>query len=121
MVAVIEVRHFFARSGRDVFEEWFSRLRDRRAQAKIAARIDRLAAGNFGDAKRLRGKLWELRIDWGPGYRVYFTMLAKDTVLLLCAGDKRTQSADIDRAAALLDDFEERTSRHEKKTDGFAR
>lgn len=121
MIPVIEVRHFVARSGRDVFEDWFSRLPDRRAQAKIAVRIDRLAAGNFGDAKRLRGKLWELRIDWGPGYRVYFTMPAKNYALLLCGGDKRKQSADIDRAIMLLEDFEERTSRHEKKTDDSSR
>ena len=65
--------------------------------------------GNFGDAKHLRAGLSELRIDWGPGYRVYFAMFAKSCVLLLCGGDKRKQSADIQRALEYLKDYQERT------------
>jgi putative addiction module killer protein len=80
-----------------------------RAQAKIAIRINRLAAGNFGDCKSLRQGLFELRIDWGPGYRVYYGMIGRDCVLLLCGGDKRKQSADIERALEYLKDYKERT------------
>ena len=78
------------------------------AQAKIAIRINRLAAGNFGDCKSLRQGLFELRIDWGPGYRVYYGMIGRDCVLLLCGGDKRKQSADIERALEYLKDYKER-------------
>jgi len=62
---VIEVRHYISRAGKDVFDDWLSRLGDARTQAKIASRINRLAAGNFGDCKPLGQGLWELRIDWG--------------------------------------------------------
>jgi putative addiction module killer protein len=71
-------------------------------------RINRLAAGNFGDCKSLRQGLYELRIDWGPGYRVYYAMLERVCVLLLCGGDKRKQSADIERALHHLKDYKER-------------
>jgi putative addiction module killer protein len=106
----IEVRHYVSRAGRDVFDDWLSRLRDERTKAKIASRINRLAAGNFGDCKPLRQGLWELRIDWGPGYRVYYAMIGKICVLILCGGDKRRQSSDIDRALAYLEDYKERTA-----------
>jgi putative addiction module killer protein len=86
-----------------------TQLADARAQAKIATRINRLAAGNFGDCKPLRQGLSELRIDWGPGYRVYYAMIGGECVLLLCGGDKRKQSADIDRALEYLKDYKERT------------
>jgi putative addiction module killer protein len=85
-----------------------SGLADARTQAKIASRIDRLGAGNFGDSKPLGKGLWELRIDWGPGYRVYYAMIGRLCVLLLCGGDKRTQPADMDRAREYLRDFKER-------------
>jgi putative addiction module killer protein len=110
---VIEVRHYVARVGKDVFDDWLSQLADPRAQAKIATRINRLAAGNFGDCKPLRQGLWELRIDWGPGYRVYYAMLDRISVLILCGGDKRKQSSDIDRALKFLKDYKERTGSHE--------
>jgi putative addiction module killer protein len=106
----IEVRHYVSRAGRDVFDDWLSRLHDERTQAKIASRINRLAAGNFGDCKPLRQGLWELRIDWGPGYRVYYAMIGRVCVLILCGGDKRRQSSDIDRALAYLQDYKERTA-----------
>ncbi len=68
---MIEIRHYVNRVGKDAFDDWLTQLADARAQAKIATRINRLAAGNFGDCKPLRQGLSELRIDWGPGYRVY--------------------------------------------------
>jgi putative addiction module killer protein len=109
MENVIEIRHYLDRAGKDVFEEWLTELADARAQAKIATRINRLAAGNFGDCKSLRQGLYELRIDWGPGYRVYYAMLGRVCVLLLCGGDKRKQPRDIDRALQYLKDYKERT------------
>jgi putative addiction module killer protein len=107
--SVIEIRHYITRAGRDVFDDWLSQLADTRAQAKIASRINRLAAGNFGDCKPLGQGLSEMRIDWGPGYRVYYAMLGRVCVLLLCGGDKRKQSSDIDRALEYLKDYKKRT------------
>lgn len=80
-----------------------------KARARIVARIDRLSLGNFGDCKPLREGVSELRIDWGPGYRVYYAMLGRTCVLLLCGGDKRRQSSDIKLAIKYLQDFKERT------------
>jgi putative addiction module killer protein len=110
---VIEIRHYVSQTGKDVFDAWLSHLADTRTQARIATRINRLAAGNFGDCKPLRQGLWELRIDWGPGYRVYYAMVGRVCVLLLCGGDKRKQSSDIDRALAYLKEYKERTGTHE--------
>ncbi len=109
MENAIEIRHYVSRAGKDVFDEWLTELADVRAQAKIASRINRLAAGNFGDCKSLRQGLYELRIDWGPGYRVYYAMLGRICVLLLCGGDKRKQSQDIERARKYIKDYRERT------------
>ncbi|MGO9863136.1 MAG: type II toxin-antitoxin system RelE/ParE family toxin [Terriglobales bacterium] len=106
---MIEVRRYLTRTGRDVFGEWLARIKDNRTRAKIMVRIDRLSAGNFGDCKSLRGGLFELRIDWGPGYRVYYALDGQTCVLLLCGGDKRKQSADVIRAAEYLRDYLERT------------
>lgn len=105
----IEIRHYLTPSGKDVFEAWLDSFTDVRTQAKIAARINRLAAGNFGDCKPVRGSICELRIDWGPGYRVYYAMIGKSVVLLLGGGDKRKQSADIERAARYFAHYRERT------------
>jgi putative addiction module killer protein len=107
---VIEIRRYLTRSGRDLFGEWLDGLKDNRTRAKIIARIDRLSLGNFGDCKSLRGGLSELRIDCGPGYRVYYTMVGRTCVLLLSGGDKRKQSADIRRTAEYLKDYLERTT-----------
>jgi len=105
---VLDVRHYVSRAGKDVFDAWLTQLADARGQAKIATRINRLALGNFGDCKTLRQGLCELRIDWGPGYRVYYAMVGKECVLLLCGGDKRKQSTDIMRALEYLKDYKER-------------
>jgi putative addiction module killer protein len=103
-----EIRHYLTASGKNLFEEWLASLRDAKAEARIAARIARLAAGNFGDCKPLTGGVWELRIDWGPGYRAYYAMSGRTCVLLLCGGDKRKQSADINRAVGYWKDYQER-------------
>jgi putative addiction module killer protein len=80
------------------FDAWLSKLRDRQAKARIAARIDRLAVGNPGDVKPVGSGVSEMRIDYGPGYRVYFTQRGPVVIVILCGGDKRTQDADIERA-----------------------
>ena len=105
---MIEIRHYVSRVGKDIFDDWLTQLAGARAQAKITTRINRLVAGNFGDCKSLRQGLYELRVDWGPGYRVYYAMIDRECVLLLCGGDKRKQSADIDRALEYLKDYKER-------------
>jgi putative addiction module killer protein len=89
------------------FDAWFSSLRDREAKVRIGARIDRLALGNPGDVKSLVSGISELRIDYGPGYRVYFTRRAAIVAVLLCGGDKRTQAADIKRAIEIARDWKE--------------
>lgn len=82
------------------FRRWFSRLRDIRARARIQLRIDRLELGLFGDAKFFGG-IGELRVDYGPGYRIYFVRRAGSVVVLLCGGDKGSQDRDIARALKL--------------------
>jgi len=108
---MIEVRRYITAGDKDVIGEWLAGLKDKKAWAKIRTRIARLRAGNYGDAKWIAEKIHELRIDHGPGYRVYFTKLDRETVLLLCGGDKRTQTANIARAIALRCDYEKRMSR----------
>jgi putative addiction module killer protein/probable addiction module antidote protein len=105
---VIEIRRYVTRTGKDVIGDWLAGLDDAQARARIAARIDRLSLGNFGDCKPLREGVSELRIDWGPGYRMYYAMLGRTCVLLLCGGDKRKQSSDVNRAIEYLQDHKER-------------
>jgi putative addiction module killer protein len=82
----------------DVFDDWFARLRDRQTKARIQVRIDRLAAGNAGQFRNLTGGVSEMKIDYGPGYRVYFTERKGQIVVFLVGGDKTTQSQDIRQA-----------------------
>jgi putative addiction module killer protein len=80
------------------FIDWLTALRDIQARARIAKRIDRIAQGNFGDAKPVGDGVSELRFDFGPGYRVYYTRRGDVVVILLCGGDKDSQPRDIERA-----------------------
>jgi putative addiction module killer protein len=84
--------------GRDVYMGWLEKLKDTKAKIAIVRCVARMEIGNFGDHKFCRDGVWELRIDVGPGYRVYYAIAGKNIVLLLCGGDKRTQDADINRA-----------------------
>ena len=85
----------------DTYAQWIDSLRDLQARARIQVRIERLAAGNAGDVKAVGDGVSELRIDYGPGYRVYFTKRGREVVILLAGGDKSTQSADIKIALRL--------------------
>lgn len=82
----------------EIFVRWLDGLRDVRARARVQARIERLAGGNPGDVQSVGEGVSEMRIDYGPGYRVYFKIVGREIVILLAGGDKRTQSADIKTA-----------------------
>lgn len=90
----------------ETFEAWIAKLKDRQALARINARIRRVAdSGNFGDVKPAREGISEMRIDYGPGYRVYFMQRGPVVVVLLVGGDKRTQDADIRRAIQIAKEW----------------
>ncbi|MBF0610541.1 MAG: type II toxin-antitoxin system RelE/ParE family toxin [Magnetococcales bacterium] len=91
----------------DKFYQWISQLKDKIALARIRARIDRLALGHRGDVKPLRDGIWELRIDCGPGYRVYYAQQGSSLVILLAGGDKKTQESDIEIAVQLAKKWRE--------------
>lgn len=95
------IEHYLTPCGqKDLYIEWLKRLRDRQAKVAIIRRIARIELGNFGDHKFCRNGVWELRIDAGPGYRVYYAHSEERVVLLLCGGDKRTQQLDIEQAVS---------------------
>lgn len=106
-----ELRHYVNPEGQDLFARWLDKLRDRQARASVAARLIRLQNGNFGDCKPIGAGVWELRVDWGPGYRVYYAIEGKRVVLLCDGGDKRTQSEDIARAIARWDEWQTRSKK----------
>ncbi len=89
----------------EVFANWFRVLRDRQARARIQVRIDRLQLGLPGDVKPVGEGVSELRIDCGPGYRVYFTKRGRELIILLAGGDKRTQDRDIKKAIQMAHDL----------------
>ncbi len=105
---MFEIRRYRTAAGKEPFSDWLSGLRDRQAQARILVRLERLELGNFGDAKSVQGGVHELRIDWGPGYRVYFGRDGQTVVVLLCGGDKRRQDADIRKAVELWQEYTRR-------------
>lgn len=106
---MLTIRHYLTRDGEDPIVEWLRTLRDLQGKAAIIRRLNRLELGNFGDFKPIREGVFELRIDVGPGYRVYYARSGKTVILLLCGGSKRTQDADIDRACAYWRDWNSRT------------
>lgn len=104
-----ELRVYVTEDGRSPFNEWLTALRDSKARAKIRVRLDRVSLGNLGDCHGLGEGLQELRIDYGPGYRVYFGQLGQAIVLLLCGGDKSSQAKDIELAQEYWNDYRRRT------------
>lgn len=110
-MAVIELRYYQTSVGEQPFVEWLKGLTDRQARTRIEARLARVVVGNIGDVEAVGEGVMELRIDWGPGYRVYFARLGQVIILLLCGGDKRTQQKDIKRAKAYLEDYKARSAK----------
>jgi putative addiction module killer protein len=96
------------REGRLPFDEWLRDLRDQNTVARVLARIGRIRRGNLGDCKPVGEGVSELRVDYGPGYRVYFGQKGSTLVILLCGGDKRTQQRDIRLAQDYWNDYERR-------------
>jgi putative addiction module killer protein len=96
--------------GRKPYAQWLAGLADRQARARVLVRVLRMAAGNFGDFKPLEGGVCELRIDWGPGYRVYCAIAGRRLVLLLAGGDKRRQRVEITEALRYWQDWQRRNA-----------
>ena len=96
------------RDGRLPFDEWLCELRDTNAVARVLARIGRIRRENLGDCKAVGEGVSELRVDYGPGYRIYFGQKGQTLVILLCGGDKRTQDRDIRQAQQYWADYEQR-------------
>lgn len=91
----------------DTFKHWLTGLGDRQARARIQTRLDRLAAGHYGDVEPVGGGISELRVHYGPGYRLYFMRRGHCVVVLLCGGDKSSQPRDIEQAKAIAKDWQE--------------
>lgn len=104
--SVLYKGHTFQLAETDEFHRWLGSLADRRAAARIVDRIKRASNGNFGDAKTVGSGVSEMRIDYGPGYRVYFFRRGKELVILLCGGDKKSQKADIAEAVRMKEEIE---------------
>jgi putative addiction module killer protein len=106
----MEIAHYVAADRKDFIQTWIDELNDLAGRVAILRRIDRLALGSFGDHKYCRDGVWELRVDYGPGYRVYYSRAGKMLILLLCAGSKRTQTTDINLAVKYWEDYRKRSS-----------
>lgn len=104
----MELRIYTNSEGHAPFEHWLNALQDRQARAKIRARLARVEAGNLGDCKPLRDGVMEMRIDYGPGYRVYLSRNGPVVVLLLCGSDKGEQQRAIRQAIEYLNDWKQR-------------
>jgi putative addiction module killer protein len=107
---MFSIRHYLTEDGRDPFQDWVKSLRDPIAKVQVIKRVNRIESGNFGDHKPCRDGVWELRIDQGPGYRVYYAMAGAVVVLLLCGGSKDSQDADIARAIGYWKDWQRRSA-----------
>ena len=103
-----QIHDYLTEDDKDPFKVWLESLTDRQARARVAVRVQRMAAGNFGDCKPVADGVCELRIDYGPGYRVYYAKAGKMMILLLIGGDKRKQQADIETAVAYWKDWNRR-------------
>jgi putative addiction module killer protein len=103
-----ELEYFVIEGGRIPFKQWLDGLRDVSARAKIRVRLDRLRLGNIGDSRSVGGGVFELKVDYGPGYRIYFGQEGKRVILLLLGGDKTSQERDIAQAKKFLNDYKRR-------------
>lgn len=106
---------FQTSSGQIPFDSWLAKLKDVRTKAKIVAQIERAELGLFGDWKSIDSEVKELRIDWGPGYRVYFAIHQDKIILLLMGGDKKSQEKDILKAKSYWTEYKKREAHNESK------
>ncbi len=102
-----EIQYYRTSSGRQPFTEWFESIRDKNTQQKIDKRLARLEHGNFGDCQSVGEGVFELRLHFGSGYRIYFGQIENTLVLLLCGGDKASQARDIERAKIYWREYKE--------------
>ena len=102
-----EIQYYRTSSGRQPFIQWFQSIRDKDTQQRIDKRLARLEDGNFGDCQPVGGGVLELRLHFGPGYRIYFGQIENTLVLLLCGGDKKSQQADIETAKIYWREYKE--------------
>jgi putative addiction module killer protein len=105
-----ELSEYLTETGRNPFREWLHSLRDIQARARIRVRLNRVRLGNLGDCKAVGEGVLELKMDFGPGYRVYLGQVGDALVILLCGGDKQTQSRDIATAKVYWQSYKQRTS-----------
>ncbi len=103
-----ELRNYLTADEKNPFDDWLNSLCDRKAKSKIRARLDRVEDGNLGDYKSVGEGVFELRIDYASGYRIYFAQVGKIIILLLCGGDKSTQEQDINKAKKYWQDYRSR-------------
>src|SRR5574344_2164367 len=101
-----QIIYYKTKNGKCPYEVWFKKL-DKSLQARIASRIHQREQGHYGDFKRLSHDLLELRLKFGAGYRIYFTEDEKTIIIILCAGDKSTQSKDIEKAKKIINEIKE--------------
>ena len=104
----MEIRVYVSRDGKKPFVAWIKKLRDQRARDRIHNQIDRLRLGNTGDFKSIGNGIYELRIHYGPGYRIYFGQTGKQIILLLCGGNKASQQQDVNRAKQYWQEYRRR-------------
>lgn len=105
-----EIRHVVSAAGVDLFIDWLKHVRDPIAKVQIVKRVNRMEQGNFGDNRFVGDGVWEMRIDVGAGYRIYYARDGEQVMLLLCGGDKRTQDADIKDAKKHWNDWQGRSA-----------
>jgi putative addiction module killer protein len=111
----MEVQYYITADNRNPVREWIDGLRDASTRARIDARITRLRVGNLSGSKSVGDGVHEFLIDFGPGYRIYFAPVGEELIWLLCAGSKKRQQADIDRAKQFWADFKVRMTRSKQK------
>jgi putative addiction module killer protein len=108
-----ELRIYTTSQGEEPFEDWLNALQERETRAKIRKRLDRISLGNLGDYRSVGDGVFEFKIDFGPGYRLYFSVVDVVTILLLCGGDKSSQKLDIQKAKQFWFDFSQRENANE--------
>ncbi len=116
---MINIRIYTDPQGKSPFREWLSLIKDKITKARIRARLDRVSLGNFGDYKLIANNLWELRLQFGSGYRIYYTIFENEIVILLCGGDKSTQTRDIEKAKRYINELKERCDEQTKITEEY--